>query len=71
MKMDFKAKEMSFIMQLFKRKGKEEKADDNNGRIVRCKECGMHFESKDRLKTHDKKAPSGRGERKKMKKQAF
>ena len=71
MKIDLQAKEMSFIVQLFKRKRKEEKDDNNNVRIVKCKECGMYFENKDRLKTHDKKAHSGRGERKKMKKQAF
>jgi hypothetical protein len=36
---------MSFIVQLFKRKGKEEKDDDNNVRFVKCKECGMYFEN--------------------------
>jgi hypothetical protein len=56
---------MSLIKQLFKRKAKEEKVDNNNRKIVKCKECSMHFENKDRLNVHEKKAHSGRGERKK------
>ena len=55
---------MSLIKQFFKRKDKEEKVDKNNKAIVKCKECGMHFENKDRLNVHEKKAHSGRGERK-------
>jgi uncharacterized C2H2 Zn-finger protein len=56
---------MSLIKQLFKRKEREEKVDRNNKTVVKCKECSMQFESKDRLKVHQKKAHSGRGERKK------
>jgi hypothetical protein len=56
---------MSLIKQLFKRKAKEEKVDNSNRKIVKCKECSMHFENKDRLNVHEKKAHSGRGERKK------
>jgi hypothetical protein len=32
---------------------------------MKCKECGMQFQSKDNLQVHKKKAHSGKGERKK------
>jgi predicted Zn-ribbon and HTH transcriptional regulator len=57
-------------MRLFKRK-QEDKHEHNDqetelkGKPVKCKECGMHFENKERFKIHSKKAHSGRGERKK------
>jgi hypothetical protein len=54
---------MSLIKQLFKRRAKEEKVDNKN--TVKCKECSMQFENKNRLNIHEKKAHSGRGERKK------
>jgi predicted Zn-ribbon and HTH transcriptional regulator len=45
---------------LLKRKGqKAEKVD------IKCKECGMQFQSKDSLEVHKRKAHSGRGEGKK------
>lgn len=54
-------------MRLFNRK-REEKQDqetDIKGKPVKCKECGMQFENKERFRVHSKKAHSGRGERKK------
>jgi hypothetical protein len=33
--------------------------------LIKCKECEMKFDNKDRLLIHNKKAHSGRGERKK------
>jgi len=55
------------VMRLFNRKqeGKQDQETELKGRPVKCKECGMQFESKERLKVHSKKAHSGRGERKK------
>jgi uncharacterized C2H2 Zn-finger protein len=32
---------------------------------IKCKECGMQFQSKENLQVHKKKAHSGRGESKK------
>ena len=60
-------------MRLFKWKQNEEKEDNNSSgnssrSSVKCKHCDMRFEDKERLKIHDKKAHSGRGERKKKKK---
>jgi len=51
------------IMRLFNRK--QEPETELKGKPVKCKECGMQFESKERFKIHSKKAHSGRGERKK------
>lgn len=54
-------------MRLFKRE-REEKQDQQTevkGKPVKCKECGMQFENKERFRVHSKKAHSGRGERKK------
>lgn len=55
------------IMRLFNRKqeGKQDQETELKGKPVKCKECGMQFESKERLKVHSKKAHSGKGERKK------
>ena len=55
------------IMRLFNRKqeGKQDQETELKGKQVKCKECGMQFESKERLKVHSKKAHSGKGERKK------
>jgi hypothetical protein len=57
-------------MRLFKRKsqGKEDDSDITTSTktdAVKCKECSMRFENKDRLKIHSKKAHSGKGEKKK------
>ncbi len=57
-------------MRLFKRREKEKDNDNNNNNtstLVKCKHCDMEFEDKGRLKIHDKKAHSGKGERKKGK----
>jgi hypothetical protein len=51
---------------LIKRKGqKDELAKTTTAANMKCKECGMQFQSKDNLQVHKKKAHSGRGERKK------
>jgi hypothetical protein len=50
-------------MRLFNRKQDQE--TELKDKRVKCKDCGMQFENKDRLKIHTKKAHSGRGERKK------
>jgi len=51
---------------LIKRKGqKDELAKTPATANMKCKECGMQFQSKDNLQIHKKKAHSGRGERKK------
>jgi hypothetical protein len=34
-------------------------------KLIKCKKCEMKFDNKDRLLIHNKKAHSGRGERKK------
>jgi hypothetical protein len=56
-------------MRLFKRKQNEKENEDNDnntsGSMVKCKHCNMRFENKERMKIHNKKAHSGRGERKK------
>jgi hypothetical protein len=59
-------------MWLFKKKEKKEDGNNNSRKnnetsshSIKCKKCGMSFEGKERLKVHDKKAHSGRGERKK------
>jgi uncharacterized C2H2 Zn-finger protein len=53
---------MSF---LFKRKRKDG-TNDNKG-TIKCRKCTMTFQDKERLDIHQKKAHSGRGERKKNK----
>ena len=53
---------------LIKRKGgqKEELGKITTATTnMKCKECGMQFQSKDNLQVHKKKAHSGKGERKK------
>jgi hypothetical protein len=51
---------------LFNRKGqKEEKDKTTPAANIKCKECGMQFQSKDNLQVHKKKAHSGKGEKKK------
>ena len=56
-------------MRLFKRKENEKENDDNDNNnsrtMVKCKHCNMRFVNKERMKIHNKKAHSGRGERKK------
>jgi uncharacterized C2H2 Zn-finger protein len=54
---------MSF---LFKRKRKNGTNDDNKA-AIKCKKCTMTFQDEKRLDIHQKKAHSGRGERKKNK----
>jgi uncharacterized C2H2 Zn-finger protein len=61
-------KEVAYNMRLFKRKEKEKDSNNNTSTLIKCKHCDMEFEDKERLKIHDKKAHSGKGERKKMKK---
>lgn len=56
---------MSF---LFKRiRNGNNKRDTDKANTIKCKECGMTFQGKDRLDIHRKKAHSGKGERKKDK----
>ena len=56
---------MSF---LFKRiRNGNNKRDTDKTNTIKCKECGMTFQGKDRLDIHRKKAHSGKGERKKDK----
>jgi hypothetical protein len=51
---------------LIKRKGqKDELGKTTTAANMKCKECGMQFQSKDNLQVHKKKAHSGRGEKKK------
>ena len=45
------------------RKNRNESEYDK--KLIKCKECEMKFDHKDRLLIHNKKAHSGRGERKK------
>ena len=54
---------MSF---LFKRiRSGNNKPDSDKGNTVKCKQCGMTFQGKERLEIHRRKAHSGKGERKK------
>jgi len=48
-------------MFFFKKNRNESEYD----KLIKCKECEMKFDHKDRLIIHSKKAHSGRGERKK------
>jgi len=51
---------------LFNRKRqKEEKDKITPAANIKCKQCGMQFQSKDNLEVHKKKAHSGKGEKKK------
>ena len=50
------------MMFTFKRNGNKSESDNE---LIKCKECAMKFDNKDRLLIHNKKAHSGRGERKK------
>ena len=49
-------------MFFFKKNRNESEYDKE---LIKCKECEMKFDNKDRLLIHNKKAHSGRGERKK------
>ena len=57
----------NIIKGLLKRKEQKEKGQGktNITANIKCKECGMQFQSKDNLQIHKKKAHSGRGEKKK------
>jgi hypothetical protein len=52
-------------------KRKRQKEEEEHGKTtttaatIKCKECGMQFQSKENLQVHKKKAHSGRGESKK------
>jgi hypothetical protein len=53
---------------LFNRKGQKEEEKGKTtpaAANIKCKECGMQFQSKDNLQIHKKKAHSGKGEKKK------
>jgi hypothetical protein len=54
---------------LLKRKGQKEEEEHGKttttAATIKCKECGMQFQSKENLQVHKKKAHSGRGESKK------
>ncbi|MFY9871772.1 MAG: hypothetical protein WAK17_18835 [Candidatus Nitrosopolaris sp.] len=54
--------EMAIAMFFFKRNRNESEYDK---KLIKCKGCEMKFDDKDRLTIHNKKAHSGRGERKK------
>ena len=51
------------IMRLFNRKqeGKQDQETELKGKQVKCKECGMQFESKERLKVHSKRSSFRKG----------
>ena len=58
----------NIIKGLLKRKEQKEKGQGKTTTTaanIKCKECGMQFQSKDNLQIHKKKAHSGRGEKKK------
>jgi hypothetical protein len=54
--------ERAIAMFFFKKNRNESEYDK---KLIKCKECEMKFDHKDRLIIHSKKAHSGRGERKK------
>ena len=54
--------ERATAMFFFKKNRNESEYDKE---LIKCKECQMKFDNKDRLLIHNKKAHSGRGERKK------
>ena len=49
------------------RKRKRKDGNNDNKATIKCKKCTMTFQDKERLDIHQKKAHSGRGERKKNK----
>jgi hypothetical protein len=52
------------VVAMFPFKRNRKKSEYDN-KLIKCKECEMKFDNKDRLLIHNKKAHSGRGERKK------
>jgi len=52
-------------MHIFGKPKKKRKEGNEENKSYKCKHCEMIFEDKQRLKIHDKKAHSGKGERKK------
>ena len=59
-----KDKSKSRISSLFKFKEKFSK-NKSNDNVIKCKECGMNFNAKERMEAHKKIAHSGKGEKKK------
>ena len=59
-----KGKSKSKLASLFnfKEKFSKNKSNDN---VIKCKECGMNFNAKERMEAHKKIAHSGRGDKKK------
>jgi len=56
----------NLFKSVFKRKGQKEEQDKTTATAnIKCKECGMQFQSKNNLEVHKKKAHSGKGEKKK------
>jgi hypothetical protein len=56
----------SIFKGLIKRKGQKEEKQvktTTTAANMKCKECGMQFQSKDNLQVHKKKAHSGREEK--------
>jgi hypothetical protein len=57
----YRLKMKKIFKGLFNRKGqKEEKDKTTPSANIKCKECGMQFQSKDNLQVHKKKAHSGK-----------
>jgi uncharacterized Zn-finger protein len=54
--------EKAMAMFFFKKNTNQSEYDKKS---IKCKQCEMKFDDKDRLTIHNKKAHSGRGERKK------
>ena len=59
-----KDKSKSRISSLFKFREKFSK-NKSNDNVIKCKECGMNFNAKERMEAHKKIAHSGKGEKKK------
>lgn len=59
-----KEKSKSKLASLFKFKDKFSKSKGTN-EVMKCKECHMEFNTKERMNAHKKIAHSGRGEKKK------
>ncbi len=59
-----KEKSKSKLASLFKFKDKFSKKKGTD-EVMKCKECHMEFNTKDRMNAHKKIAHSGRGEKKK------
>jgi hypothetical protein len=57
----------NLFKSVFKRKRQKEEQDKTTAATanIKCKECGMQFQSKNNLEVHKKKAHSGKGEKKK------